>query len=616
MGSAPRYGLAGLLLLAAGAGTLAYPLWPGTLLAVLTVYCAALWRWPALWLLAVPAILPNLDLAPWTGWVLIQEPDFFILASLAILLCRVRITRADLVPAGLGGGVLLLFVAAGLLSAAIGLFVPGVVGGSSIVYLTQANTIRAVKPMLFAVALLPFLRARQRTHADGISLFGAGMLLGLAGVVLLVGLERSIFGSPWDFQSDYRVAAAFSSMHVGGGHIGAYVAMALPFLAIPILRARARWWPVAALLAAGGGYALAVTFARTAYAAALAAILATVLGLVLASFHQSRGWLRGLLAPAVMLVGVGAAVLAASASVYMSARFAGARADFSVREANWMHGLQVRDHGAAALLFGTGLGTYPRLWFDRAPALSGPSNIRLGHDAARSFVTIQGRQPLYFVQKTAARPGQPLRLQLRMRADQAGASLSVGLCEKWLLYSFACATGGHRATAPGVWETADIPLMVPVTPGIPIRPIEFYVTAGPGTTIDLTALRLTDATGADLLRNGDFAQGPTFWFFTDDNHVLWRIFNQYLTSFFEGGLLGVLAFVALLFAGLATCLRALARGQGEAASLAGALAAFAISCLFDAPLEAPRLALLFYLVAFTGLGLWTVSRETPAISVS
>ena len=110
---------------------------------------------------------------------------------------------------------------------------------------------------------------------------------------------------------------------------------------------------------------------------------------------------------------------------------------------------------------------------------------------------------------------------------------------------------------------------------------------------------LAGADGANLLRNGDFAQGTQFWFFTDDNHVLWRIFNQYLTSFFEGGMLGALALVLLLSGGMAGALHALARGEREAASLAGALAAFAVSCLFDAPLEAPRLALVFYLVVFS-----------------
>jgi hypothetical protein len=585
-----------------------YPISPAILLAALALYAAALWRWPGLWLLVIPAILPNLDLSPWTGWLLIQEPDCFILLTLAVLLLRASPKTQDLKPGGAGGIILSLFLAASAISLTIGLRVPGVVGGSSIVYLEPENTLRAAKPLLLALALWPFLRARDRTHGDGLALLGYGMLLGLAGVVGLVALERAIFVSLWDFRADYRVAAAFSSMHVGGGHIGAYLAMALPFLVVPLLRARGlRFLPVAvmtAALATGGAYALAVTFARTAYAAALAAMLATAAGLALSGFQRSRALLRDVLVPAAMLAALAAGVVAAAGSTYMAGRFAGIGADLSVREANWSGGLAVRDHGVVAAIFGTGLGTFPRLWFDRAPALTGPSNFRAGMDGATPLVTLQGRQPIYFVQKIAPQPSQPLLLEFRMRARTPDARLSTGLCEKWLLYSLACASGAHQTTAPGVWESVTIPLTVPPATGHIARPIEFFLSINQGAEVDVAALRLTGPGGGNLLRNGDFGQGTTFWFFTDDSHLPWRIHNQFLTSYFEGGALGIFMLVLLLAGGGIGALRALARGERLAAPLLGALAAFAVSCLFDAELEAPRLALLFFLLAFTGLGFW------------
>ena len=101
--------------------------------------------------------------------------------------------------------------------------------------------------------------------------------------------------------------------------------------------------------------------------------------------------------------------------------------------------------------------------------------------------------------------------------------------------------------------------------------------------------------------NGDFAHGTARWFFTDDNHGSWRIFSQYATGFFEGGLLGLLAFLALLAGALRGALLAVLAGDRSAACGAAALVAFGVSCLFDAQLEAPRLALIFYLVAFAGM---------------
>src|ERR1700688_408377 len=95
------------------------PIWP--LVAVLICYGAALWRWPALFLVVVPATLPALDLAIWTGWTLIGESDFVILTSLGVLLCRDPPSWRDLFPRGRAGVVLLLFIASFGISALIGL---------------------------------------------------------------------------------------------------------------------------------------------------------------------------------------------------------------------------------------------------------------------------------------------------------------------------------------------------------------------------------------------------------------------------------------------------------------------------------------------------------------
>jgi uncharacterized membrane protein len=82
------------------------------------------------------------------------------------------------------------------------------------------------------LALLPFLGARMRTHRDTMVWLGAGMTAGLALVAAVVVAERSVFTGLFDFTTDYRVVGTFFSMNVGGGHISAYIAMALPFLLV------------------------------------------------------------------------------------------------------------------------------------------------------------------------------------------------------------------------------------------------------------------------------------------------------------------------------------------------------------------------------------------------
>ena len=81
---------------------------------------------------------------------------------------------------------------------------------------------RLAKPFLCALALLPFMRARQREHGDAALLFGVGMLVGLALVGIAALAERTAFTGLADIHSDFRITATFSSMHVGVEHIGAY----------------------------------------------------------------------------------------------------------------------------------------------------------------------------------------------------------------------------------------------------------------------------------------------------------------------------------------------------------------------------------------------------------
>src|SRR5690349_6991777 len=51
---------------------------------LLMVYSAALVKWPWLWLIAVPALVPVIDLTAITGDIYFTESDMMILATLAV----------------------------------------------------------------------------------------------------------------------------------------------------------------------------------------------------------------------------------------------------------------------------------------------------------------------------------------------------------------------------------------------------------------------------------------------------------------------------------------------------------------------------------------------------
>jgi O-antigen ligase len=112
-----------------------------------------------------------------------------------------------------------------------------------------------------------------------------------------------------------------------------------------------------------------------------------------------------------------------------------------------------------------------------------------------------------------------------------------------------------------------------------------------------------------MLANGDFARGLDRWIFTDDSHVSWRMLNQYLMAWFETGALGLAAFCLLAGVAIVGGIRALGRGVMAASAVVGGVTSFMVSSLFDNVLEAPRLALLFFLVSWCGLLQWQSGRQ-------
>jgi hypothetical protein len=136
----------------------------------------------------------------------------------------------------------------------------------------------------------------------------------------------------------------------------------------------------------------------------------------------------------------------------------------------------------------------------------------------------------------------------------------------------------------------------------------------PGSTIEIGPVRMLDSQGHDILANGDFSQGTERWYFTDDQHLIWRIENQYLMNLFEGGALGLASFVLLAGTALAGALCAIGRGDRMAAAVAASLVAFLFSGVFDYLLGVPRLAALFYIIVFCGLTMMQAPMRGPAVS--
>lgn len=252
--------------------------------------------WPG-WMLA---LVPLIGLAPWTGWLWLEEWDLLVLASAAggyaawagphrhtpppvqAVWRRALRWRASAVA------LMVLAAAATALSVFIGVTDAG--GLDLYVYQgywESGQALRAGKPVLALLLMLPLWhRAATRAPQTLTPALGAG----LCGVLLVVSLgalwERLAFTGFSNFSTDYRTTSVFWEMHVGGAALDGALALSLPFGLLALLRARGRLgfaWAMGLLLL--GLYALITTFSRGLY---LAAALALPLTLALWMRQQSR----------------------------------------------------------------------------------------------------------------------------------------------------------------------------------------------------------------------------------------------------------------------------------------------------------------------------------------
>lgn len=236
----------------------------------LLLYAITLWFRPYFWLLAVPAFLPILDFAPWTGWFFLEEIDLLLMVTAAIGYWRIgtETPKARLPPFVVFA--LCLMTSAYAISAYIGLVPRTPLDANAFSnYLSHYNSLRIAKGFIWALILLPLLlRSAGENFINIRRYFVPGMLVGLTCVALSDVWERAVFPGLMNFSDDYRTTAPFSAMHTGGAALDGYLALALPFVFAWFLNEKSWKKLIAAMtLFALISYASLTTFSRGVYLA-------------------------------------------------------------------------------------------------------------------------------------------------------------------------------------------------------------------------------------------------------------------------------------------------------------------------------------------------------------
>ena len=597
-----------------GAGLWAwwFPAVPGLLLALLGGAVLAVWQRPVWALALIPAALPVLELAPWSGRFYWDEFDLLLAVCISVALRR---TPARARPAYRLRPLTLAFalLALSLLVATLRALLPwqGLDLNSFSSYCSPLNALRIFKGAVWAVLFVLLWRRLAASGSLRAQVFGAGMAAGLALTVAFVWWERSQAVSLLDFNADFRVSGPIAAMHKGGAYLECWLAVSAAFVMAWTVRTPHGLGRIAGMvLLAATGFAVMVTFSRNGYAAlwvalVMAALAATRVGArPAANVPHARGTGRRLAWAGLALVLVAAAAVPVLMGSFARERLAQTATDLAVRQAHWADALQMRDRDAATSVFGMGLGRFPETHFWRS-AEPRAAAYRLAREGDNTFLRLGGGATLYIEQVLPDLASDELTLTLDLRASRAPAALAVTVCRKWGLSSQACvpgrATAPGAANAPGDWQSVTLRLNVAelrATAGAFSKPMKLSLLTPDGDTrVDVDRIRLSTADGRDLLANGDFSAGMDHWFFATDVDPPWHIHSLPVAVLFDQGWFGVFAWGLVIVLMLARGAPLAWQGRAQVPAALAGLAAFLTSGSLNTLIDAPRfLALLLMLL--------------------
>ena len=558
-----------LLLGGVGIALWNYPLNRAWMAGALAAYAVAIWQVPRLVLPATLALLPWLDLSPWTGWVLLNEFDLLIAVAIALHLLREpsRSVRIDLAESGIWAIALLLlsFIA----STIVGVLPLAPLDWNAMAsYYTGYTALRQFKGFAWALVLFYWLLNERRHARFDAQALVSGLLVGLVGVIAVVVWERLVFAGLADFAGEYRVEGSFPELHTGGGDIHAYLVMAIPFVvAWTVIRPVPIRIGLGVVMFALASYALAVTFTRGAFVGYSATMgVGVIAAAVLWWRHRRTAGIGPLVLVSACVAVVLVVIVPVLSGAFMQSRLASARSEASVRIQHWDQAIGMMATDPRTMIFGMGLGSFPRTFLIRDPEQASATFSYVREDA-NTFLRLGSGKPLYLGQRVAILPGRDYRLSLDMRSTDPKAAVDVSLCEKSLQQSFRCIGTKLEADGPGnSWQhrTATLNSGAIGSGSWPLqRPVVLSVASAlKNGLVEVDNIRLIDDAGRELIANGDFAQGGARWYFYADDHLPWHIFNLGAALLFEMGWLGLLAVASAVsaFNGAAFCVR-MARGR-------------------------------------------------------
>ncbi|WP_186297700.1 O-antigen ligase family protein [Sedimenticola selenatireducens] len=604
-------------------------LWLG---AGLCTYFILLWRYPWLWLIVVPTLLPVMDLTPTTGRIFFSEFDLLVLVSVASGLLRRDAWIAPLQLNWKRWALIFLLIIWQTYTALKGLLPLQPIDANAFTsYYSHYNSLRLAKGFFWALLLLPLLGQAINRGNKVTQLFIFGMIGGLAADLTAILWERALFAGVFNFSKPYRVTALFSGMTTGGAPLDAHLIFSLPFITALFLIRNSRLLHLIGFgLLLFAFYGLAVTFSRADYAAVIIAIITGLaawfyLKRHVDSSHHGKGWYLG----GILLL---ALIISAPfiSGEFIKHRFSTVSSDLSGRFVHWNSAIEMMGNSPENKLWGMGRGSFPRHYYWSHPVDSLPPTMLHIKEDANNFLRMDKSNnsgDLFLTQRfDVSEPGTyRLSISLRPRTEQP-TRLLVEICERLIYQPYKNCKWMGIDTGSKSTEWVNFNKKFSVNDlgkkyWYGSRPVQISIlNRGLTKGLDIDDVQIITPSGKSLLSNSSFDKGLDHWFFYSGNHLSWHIKNIWVDTFFEGGWIGLAIFTLLILYSLLISIKRLRQRDSYPLLYLPALTGLLVVGLFDSILDEPKLTLLLFLCTWillasrsTALVLAPTTPATPGI---
>ncbi len=535
-----------------------HPLWPlGMLLAFASVAVLA-FRYALFWLFALPSIIFFGSLYPLSGCLVFQERDILISGLVVGQLLSRKVCYA--LPRSfwrIWGPCLacILFSAANAV-----LHLPAFAWGDQLgVYTSVGNSWMQSMALVWVALLVPpafntFASTPAEERQAAWMALTRGVQVSAFLVCLVTLLERGLTVGLLDFSQPLRVTGPFTSMHIGGQHIDAYWGLTIPFV---FQFSSKRLWSSVCL------WGLQLLCAFAIFATMSRALIAYA-GLSVCLLGSLRWWVQrpkrvlghtgglGLVMGFSMVLVAGIALWKVGDAVRL--RFATTAEAFETRWNHWSFILHKTTGDLTSTCFGHGLGSYPYVY--RQWRQSSERPIGWEQTPAGPVVRLVAGEQIFLEQIVDGSRPRPWTVRVDLEHNDSPAGIAMVISHKSLLHSY------DQVTTAKEDQDLQMGVLIPELPNEILEesaagpasrrwcPTTFalHATGVAGCVALIQGVTLLDAHGAEILRNGQWKYGTQSWFFTCDEHLVWRSKNSCLHLLVETGLVGLLSFIWLYLA--------------------------------------------------------------------